>query len=114
MQIQKSDSDFPGGNYSYHGITVKASPNDLIGIFGEPNYVTNTGRDKVNFEWVLEFEDDKEKVFVYLYDWKYYRPLGMDELVEWHIGGESKYITMEAKERINNMRYPFSFNFNLN
>lgn len=113
MQIKKTDYT-PSGTYSYHGITVKSTPNNLIEIFGEPNYVTNTGREKLNFEWILEFEIDEDKVFVYLYDWKYYRPLGMDELVEWHIGGESEYITIEAKHRINDIRYPFSFDLNLN
>jgi hypothetical protein len=68
---------------SFHGITVKATVNQLIQAFGEPTIQDNTGEDKVNFEWEMETEDGT--VFT-IYDWKEYRKLKLDEKIEWHIG----------------------------
>jgi hypothetical protein len=82
---------------SFHLSTVRASVNELVSIIGEPTYNDNTGKDKVNFEW--ELEDENGNV-VTIYDWKEYRKIGMDEKIEWHIGGMSKEITDNAKEEI--------------
>ena len=68
---------------SFHGITVKATVNQLISAFGEPSDDSNTGEDKVNFEWEMETEDGT--VFT-IYDWKEYRMIDVDEKIEWHIG----------------------------
>ena len=82
---------------SFHYSTVRASVNELIKIIGEPTYEDNTGKDKVNIEWVLE--DDNGNV-VTIYDWKQYRKIGYDEKINWHIGGMEKDITDNAKEEI--------------
>jgi hypothetical protein len=84
------------GTCFYHS-TVTATVNDLIFIIGEPTIQDNTGEDKVNIEWVLEDENGN---VVTIYDWKEYRKIGMDEKIEWHIGGMSKKITDNAKEEI--------------
>jgi hypothetical protein len=81
----------------FHLSTVRASVNELVSIIGEPTYNDNTGEDKVNIEW--ELEDENGNV-VTVYDWKEYRKIGMDEKIEWHIGGMSKEITDNAKEDI--------------
>ena len=35
-----------------------------------------------------------------VYDWKEYRILKEDEIIQWHIGGMSKQITEQAKHEI--------------
>lgn len=77
---------------SFHGGIIEATPNQIIKKYGEPMWGQNTGRDKVNMEWVLEtteypnhWDVPKGTIFT-IYDWKEYRPLSMDEQVEWHIG----------------------------
>jgi hypothetical protein len=42
--------------------------------------------------------DNAEVITVY--DWKYRRVIGMDEEIEWNIGGRNKSTTEEAKEKI--------------
>lgn len=85
------------GGTSFHDTTIDCSVMKLIEILGAPKYVTNDGSDKTNYEWVME--TDNGEVFT-VYDWKYYRPLFMNEVVEWHIGGKSKAITERAKTEI--------------
>ena len=81
-------------NTSFHNVTFRASVEQLISAFGDPSMEYNTGEDKVNFEWEMETED--EVVFT-IYDWKYYRPLRKDEMIEWHIGAKSRYESEMAK-----------------
>jgi len=82
---------------SFHDTTIKCSVNTLIEILGEPNYEGNDGQDKVNFEWEMETEDGNAFT---VYDWKEYRPIGRDEIIEWHIGGKGRLTTEKAKEEI--------------
>jgi hypothetical protein len=70
---------------SFYDVTIKASVNQLINAFGEPDYDGNTGEDKVNFEWEMETEDGE--VFT-IYDWKTYDvDYTMNELNQFNIGG---------------------------
>jgi hypothetical protein len=81
---------------SFHGSTFKATPNQLIKSLGE---MTNrrSGDGKVTMEWIREL-DNAEVITVY--DWKYNRVIGMDEEIEWNIGGRNNSTTEEAKEKI--------------
>jgi len=81
---------------SFHGITIRASVDQLTKAFGEPEN-NNTGEDKVNFVW--EMETDEGEVFT-IYDWKEYRPLQRDEYVTWHIGAKSKSDSNVAEREI--------------
>ena len=87
----------PSGT-SFHNHTFQATVSELRQILGEPYSESNDGQDKVNFYWVMETEDDQ--VFT-VYDWKEYRPLSEDEIIEWHIGGHSSLVTMKASREIN-------------
>jgi hypothetical protein len=69
-------------------------------VLGEPECAINDGEDKVNFEW--EMETDDGDVFT-VYDWKEYRSLNENEMIEWHIGGHNKNVTELAKEEILNL-----------
>ena len=82
---------------SFHDVTFKASVQQLTNVFGEPYYGYNTGEDKINFEWVLETDD--EEVFT-IYDWKEYRELDPDETIEWHIGSHSRDISSKAQYEV--------------
>lgn len=82
---------------SFHNDVFNASVSDLRKILGEPKYVDNSGEDKVNFEWVIE--TDNGDVFT-VYDWKEYRVLDEDEIIEWHIGGDNGAITYTALNEI--------------
>jgi hypothetical protein len=82
---------------SFQNVTFKASVNDLINVLGEPTIHDNTGRDKTNFEWDMETDD--EEVFS-IYDYKEYRKLDLDEQIEWHIGSNSRSISGDAKYEV--------------
>ena len=58
----------------------------LVSILGEPTYPTESGDGKVQKEWVVEFEGN---VFT-IYDWKTFdEDYTMNELYEFHVGGET-------------------------
>ena len=82
---------------SFHGITIRASVEQLTKAFGDPSMEYNTGEDKVNFEW--EMETDEGEVFT-IYDWKEGRPLRSDEIVTWNIGSKSKSVSWDAENEI--------------
>jgi hypothetical protein len=79
---------------SFHDVVINSSINELTQLLGEPSYYDNSGDDKVNVEWDCELEDGR---VVSLYDWKEYRPVGKDEVIEFHIGGFSKLDTIDAR-----------------
>jgi hypothetical protein len=63
---------------------IKATYNQLFKVLGEPTYPTASGDDKVQKEWVVEFEGN---IFT-IYDWKKFNPeYTMNELDEFNIGG---------------------------
>ena len=82
---------------SFHGDIISTTADKLIATFGPPQYECNDGSDKTNMEWNME--DEFGDVFA-LYDWKYYRPLRMDEVVPWHIGCHSKEISKRIVGRL--------------
>ena len=82
---------------SFHETTIKCSVATLRKVLGEPDYEPNDGEDKINFEWVMETNDGD--VFT-VYDWKEYRSLNENEMIEWHIGGRNKKSTEQAKSEI--------------
>jgi hypothetical protein len=78
---------------SFHDTVITCTYNQLVLAIGVPQSSDNTGEDKVNFDWTCELEDGR--VFT-IYDWKEYRPIAKDEVIEWHIGGESGIVTRQA------------------
>lgn len=93
--LKKTNRNLSGT--SFHDSTVTATVDQLIHVLGQPDDDSNTGEDKVNFEWCMELESGE--VFT-VYDWKEYRMLSTDEQVEWHIGGFDKATTDEAARQI--------------
>ena len=72
---------------SFHGHTVRATVEQISQICGSPLYVGSPD-EKVQYDWVMETEDGK--VFT-IYDWKEYREIHEDEVIEWHIGAHDGY-----------------------
>lgn len=84
---------------SFFGDVFQAKVSDLRTILGLPKFEHNDGQDKTNIDWTMETESGE--VFT-VYDWKYYRPLEEEEMVEWHIGGHSGKVTEVALGEITN------------
>ena len=84
-------------NTSFHFITINTSIKKLTKALGEPSIQDNTGEDKVNIEWDVITKDG---VVGTIYDWKEYRKLGENEIVQFHIGGNSKEDTLKIKSEL--------------
>ena len=82
---------------SFHDVTIKTSINQLTKVLGEPNIQDNTGEDKVNVEWEIIIDNN---IVGTIYDWKEYRRLDGDDLVEFHIGGHNKSDTLIIKNEL--------------
>jgi hypothetical protein len=80
---------------SFHGITIKTTVNELIRVLGNPQEDSNTGKDKVNFDWTCERENGD---IVTIYDWKEYRMIDVNEEIEFHLGGYSPLSTFNGRE----------------
>lgn len=75
---------------SFHGSTILTTVNNLRLVLGEPESADNTGEDKVNFDWGKSFTHNGKKIVFTVYDWKEYRVIDEDEVIEFHIGGTNK------------------------
>jgi hypothetical protein len=82
---------------SFHNVTIKTSVNELIRVLGNPDDDSNTGEDKVNFEWICETIDGD---VVTIYDYKEYRMIDVDEEIEFHLGGHSLIHTLDGKDEL--------------
>lgn len=81
---------------SFHDSTITASLTQLKTICGEPTCYGDTD-DKVQYEWDMETADGTPFT---IYDWKEYRKFGANEMIEWHIGGFSRYETSKAQDEV--------------
>jgi hypothetical protein len=82
---------------SFHGVTIESTVDKLTKVLGEPNYVDNSGEDKVNYSWDLETDEGD---VVTLYTWKEYRPIEVDEDILFHIGGMARNHTILGKQEL--------------
>jgi hypothetical protein len=96
----KSTED-PTGTSFYQDV-IRTTVNRLTAELGEPTYECNDGSDKVNFEWVCETIDGE---VVTIYDWKEYRRIGDNEVIEFHIGGKTKEITSKARRELRELGF---------
>ena len=81
---------------SFHGQTITTTVNKLIKAIGEPMYVDNSGEDKSNYDFSFMVQDFE----VFVYDWKEYRPIGPNELIDFHIGTDTPMQSLIAKEEL--------------
>lgn len=82
---------------SFHNVTIKTTVNELTRVLGEPSFTGDPIEDKVTVEWVCENNNGE---VVTIYDWKEYRFIGRDELIEFHLGGHKLIHTLEGKEEL--------------
>ena len=68
---------------------------DLVEAFGKP--LSGSGDGKVNSEWIIKFANGEVAT---IYDWKEYRSISETEKISWHIGGNSRSITEQAKREM--------------
>ena len=80
---------------SFYNTTITTTVNELIRVLGDPDEDSNTGEDKVNFEWICERENGD---IVTIYDWKEYRMIDINEEIEFHLGGHNQLSTFNGKE----------------
>ena len=84
FQVFENSTDVANGTFkigSLDGIYYR----DLVEKLGEPT-VTGSGDDKVQYEWIMKFED---QIFT-IYDWKTYDAEYTEyELDTWSIGGDA-------------------------
>lgn len=79
---------------SFFSVTIRSTINILTDALGHPQHYQNTGEDKVNVEWICETESGN---VVTIYDWREHRTIGVDEEIEFHLGGHNKIDTIEGK-----------------
>lgn len=96
----KGNAPNGGSGTSYHGVNINTTPRSLVD-FCEANGIEygeyNNGSDKVNFDFDFELLDGTQFT---VYDWKEYRKLEMDEVVEFHIGGNDTMDCLKGKEAL--------------
>lgn len=86
---------------SFHGDTVIATVKELTNILGSPSFSENLGDSKTNYEWMRETSQNGYPV--YIYDWKEYRRINDDEMIEWHIATAEPSHSKEALNEINSL-----------
>ena len=98
-KIKQADRKKMFGTH-FTGLVVKTSVKAIREILGDEVESSNDGQDKTNFDFV--FELNYKTVFT-MYDWKMYRPIELDEIVEFHVGTKEnidKYDVKLALERL--------------
>jgi len=75
-------------NTSFHGVTITATPEDLIKVLGEPSSICLDQDKKVQYEWLME---TKNGIPFTVYDWKEYHEIIPDSEIRWHIGTEHEF-----------------------
>ena len=92
--MKKSDKNT--GGTSFHKTTITCTQHQLETVLGSPQHGVS-GDEKCQMEWVCETKDG---AVVTIYDWKEYRKLDRNEMIEWHIGGFKWLDTYTAKEEL--------------
>lgn len=82
---------------SFFSDTILTSINELKKINLYPTYEQNNGENKVNFRFDCETESGEPFT---IYDWKLYRPIGLDEEILFHIGASNQKASEQAKNEL--------------
>ena len=82
---------------SFFSDTILTSIEQLEKINLFPSCEQNDGKDKTNFEF--DCETEQGELFT-IYDWKEYRPIERDEMIEFHIGAFTKQVSERAKQEL--------------
>ena len=96
-----ADSEINANGTSLRGY-VQTTREKLTEVFGDPQFFSMG--DKVTTQWIIQFDSGE---IATIYDWKRYefgRP-GLNELYEWHIGGNSFEATNLVTEALNHLSH---------
>lgn len=99
LKVYKTPEDVPSFSSHKVGAIHNTSYHELLNVLGEPTYNEPSGDDKVQREWVINFNN---KIFT-IYDWKTYNlEYTLTELTEFNIGGSTFAFDLkdEIQERI--------------
>jgi hypothetical protein len=81
LNFQDADGMIYGSSFKGY---INTTYSQLVEALGEPTYDEPSGDEKVQVEWVVEFNDE---IFT-IYDWKTYsREYTENELTRFHVGG---------------------------
>ena len=94
MAIQK-EIDING--LSFHGTRIKSTVEKIKKLFGPTDWEYRVIAEKSQCEW-CGITDDGHKFTIY--DWKENRSFRDNEPILFHIGGESKFKTEQAKNEL--------------
>lgn len=89
------DTQKPLDGTSFHGFTIKTSLSRLLDFF--PDSIQFVDEGKINYYFCLETESGDP---FSIYDWKYYREIIPEEVIEWNIGSETKEVSVEAYKKL--------------
>ena len=81
---------------SYHDVNINVTPKQLIDLCTKYDikfHMCNDGEDKVNFDFEFGTEDGLR---FFVYDWKEYRSLSLNETVSFHIGAKDRSTSNKA------------------
>jgi hypothetical protein len=84
----------------FYGAIIETTPNKLKKILGEPQFFCNNGRYKNNICYTCEINNGN---IITIYDWKECRQIDMNEIIRFHIGGNNKEDTINAKTELNSL-----------
>ena len=85
---------------SFWDVTIRTTPRTMVRLAKRLNseyYDGNDGEGKVNFEFHFRTSDNFPFT---VYDWNSERVLGMDEVVDFHIGAYDKVTSLQAKDEL--------------
>lgn len=76
---------------SFKGVYINTTLEELRRMFGENQFYDGED-EKVTHEWRINTEtggdvNDGEGIIITIYDWKEYREIKDDEILQWHVGG---------------------------
>ena len=97
MTLSENDSDMNGTSLQGY---IETTREHIETVFGSPSIsLGNDSGSKVTTEWCVLFEDGTR---VTVYDWKRYEDGApeMDELLDWHIGGDSLFAVSRVVEAL--------------
>lgn len=86
IKVLSREDDFKSNGTFRVGYLDDVDYNDLVKILGEPIFITPVGEDKIQREWLVEYDGE---IFT-LYDWKYYNTdVTTAGKITWNIGGKT-------------------------
>jgi hypothetical protein len=87
---------------SFYGDYIHSTLKELREVMGEENKDYQSGDGKVQYQWILEMENDD---IITIYDYKEYRSIDENEIISWHIGSHNKQSSMNARYEIEMLLY---------